>query len=385
MIKEKIVNTKNNKGFTLIELLVVVLIIGVLAAIAVTQYKKSILKSKYSTLLPLTKALHDSQEMFDLTRGYYTDNFTDLELPGNATVNDETATVNNNTFTLGNNNRHIYIKATKTGLNNNYVMYQSKSKYFPNEIHCEAKTDNYLANWLCKDELGGTKLERSLTEGYTDYVIKGTGNGFFPIDYFDNTPDTTISNGDTCTSTEYSTCNYITVTNESACFGNSNDSCIRNKYTNSSCEASNNQSCNLSRYTNSTCTTKDGAYDACSDSTFTDSVCTSMGRSGCHQSKYYGNSSCEGNSKGACFRSTFEGNSICIGNSASACLGATLKGNAICYANVEGACGTYTDQYTTRETTYQDNACCSGQYCPDYAPKCDCNIDENTGQHTTSC
>ena len=44
----------HNVGFTLVEVLVVVVIIAVLAAVAVPQYQKAVLKSRFSSLLRRT-------------------------------------------------------------------------------------------------------------------------------------------------------------------------------------------------------------------------------------------------------------------------------------------------------------------------------------------
>lgn len=68
------------KGFTLIELLVVVLIIGILSAVALPQYQRTVDKSRMAELFTMTRALKNAQEIYFMANDEYASRFDQLDI-----------------------------------------------------------------------------------------------------------------------------------------------------------------------------------------------------------------------------------------------------------------------------------------------------------------
>jgi len=132
------------KGFTLIELLVVVLIIGILAAIALPQYKVAVGKVKLATVKNATESILQAEQRYYLVHNEYTTDLSalDIELPNNANCIFADAASS-------------YCQVVIFGVT---VQYANNGEWRRAIVY--SRDENDTANKVCKQDSGGNAIIR---------------------------------------------------------------------------------------------------------------------------------------------------------------------------------------------------------------------------------
>ena len=149
-----------HKGFTLIELLVVVLIIGILAAVELPQYKFAVAKARMTQLITLGNSVKQAEERYYLANGRYTTDWSELDIGLTGTIS---GTYFYSGVGWGAQLSKVWVALwdARITANTNLRLYFMFDNGGSVGKRCYARTDNVLANEICKHF---TRRQSSSTE-----------------------------------------------------------------------------------------------------------------------------------------------------------------------------------------------------------------------------
>lgn len=171
-------------GFTLIELLVVVLIIGILASVALPQYRVAVEKSRMVQQITLVNSIVKAQELYFLANGTFADDLSnlDIEYPKGCSLlggGDKTwVGCGKYSINYAHGSGSNVHGSNGARWNEGTLFYERIMNVGPRageavKTFCHAKTDDKVANQVCKS-MGGTNPRNSALfgAGYTQYNLQ---------------------------------------------------------------------------------------------------------------------------------------------------------------------------------------------------------------------
>lgn len=155
---------KNKFGFTLVELLAVVLIIGIMTAIAVPQYRKSIQRAEAMEGLVNLKSIYESAKRYKAAFSEAPTKLLGLDVHfyDATSTTDSTFDLERYRYTFTNS----YIKACRIGGNYCFYMYYNHTNG-KDYLTCGLTTTGGKYDWIC-EALGKTASNL----GENEFAIK---------------------------------------------------------------------------------------------------------------------------------------------------------------------------------------------------------------------
>ncbi len=142
------------KAFTLIELLVVVLIIGILSAVALPQYRKAVMKTRFATMKNIAHALVNAQEVYYLANNEYATSMADLGLCEPDPENENKCSYNWGDCSL-HPGTYNSVVCYNDMIDMGYQIYYQHSNVLQGKRYCYNQTDlSGIQQQVCKSETG---------------------------------------------------------------------------------------------------------------------------------------------------------------------------------------------------------------------------------------